>query len=410
MKKFLKILSFEFYSITGKKSWIIPTFIFVALGLAMAFLPQIIRLFGVTSFSLGDGPPGYEPPRAGVVNLAESVQDDTLLSFLPPDSTLYETEAELEAALLGDDINEAYVIHSLDHYTPVQHDTSIMSSRMPTYFDQVMYRLRELAYLGDDVDYAAFRAAVDKPLENTPRILGTDGQSNYAFTYGLIFVIYFLVIFYGSMVSTSVAREKSDRTMELLITSAPPNKLFYGKVFGAGLAGVLQFGLIVLAIFLGFFLNRNAWGFNIFRYFAIPPRVWIIFIAFTLVGYLLYLFIYAMLGSTVSKVEDVSTASTPIMLLIVASFMIVNFTMFNPDSAPMVITSYIPLSSPIAMFARSALGSTVTDWEILLSFGILLVTTILVGIVSAKLYRLGTLNYGNRLKLGQAVKMLREDV
>lgn len=406
MNNFWRILGFEFFSITGKKSWIIPTIIFVALGLALAFFPQISSLFGADLFSETAQQPDI--PTIGVAFDSDLVKPDEVMPFLPGEPKLFASQAELEQALTKEEVDFAYLVHSPDSYSTILRDTSIYSGPN-TQFNDVLQRVREKRFLGDSVDFEAFRQAMDQPIENTPIILGTDGQTNYGFTYGFIFVVYFLVIFYGTTVSTSVAREKSDRTMELLITSTHPSKLFYGKVFGAGLAGLLQFTLIVAAIFLGFTINNKAWGFNILRFLDIPPRVWIIFLGFTLVGYLLYLFIYAMLGSTVSKVEDVSTASMPIMLLMVASFMIVNFSMGAPDSTIMKVASYIPFSSPIAMFARSALGSMVTDIEILISFAILLVSTIVIAFVSAKLYRLGTLNYGNRMNLIQAIKMLKRD-
>lgn len=405
MNKFIRILGFEFTSITAKKSWIIPTIIFVCLALAFGFFPQISNLFGADLFS-GTSEPSI--PTIGIAFDSDLVKQDEVLPFLPGRPKAYATRSELEQALLSEEVDQAYLIHSPDHYSTIMRDTSLYAGDNNRFSD-VLQRVREKRFLGDSVDFEAFRQAMDVPIENTPVILGTDGQTNYGFTYGLIFVVYFLVIFYGTTVSTSVAREKSDRTMELLITSTNPAKLFYGKVFGAGLAGLLQFSLIVGAIFLGFTVNHKAWGFNILKFLDIPPRVWIIFLGFTLVGYLLYLFIYAMLGSTVSKVEDVSTASMPIMLLMVASFMVVNFSMGAPDSAIMVAASYIPFSSPIAMFARSALGSSVTNLEILISFAILFVTTITIAVVSTKLYRLGTLNYGNRLTLVQALKMLRLD-
>ncbi|NMB03799.1 MAG: ABC transporter permease [Tissierellia bacterium] len=412
MNKFLRILRFEFFSITAKKSWVIPTILLITVGLLAAFLPQIAGLFGFDDFpgsTMSETiiPSDYSPPTTGVVLDGDDVTRDDIIMFLPQ-TIFYDSQEELEQAILADEISEAYVIHSIDHYTPVMKDsTPFMGNYYP--FDQFMLLIREHRFLGDAVDFPAYRAAMDRPIEHTPVILGADAQTNYGFTYGLVFVVYFLVMFYGSTVATSVAREKSDRTMELLITSANPSKLFYGKVFGAGLAGLLQFGLLVGSVFLAFSLNHQAWGFNILRYFAIPPKVWLIFLSFTLTGYLLYLFFFAMLGATVSKVEDVASASSPLTMLMVASFIAVNFSMSNPDSLIMKVISYVPFSSPIAMFARSSLGSGVSDIEIVISFLLLLASTIFSGFVSSKLYRLGTLNYGNRLKLGQAIKLLRRD-
>lgn len=413
MSKFFRIMGFEFTSITAKKSWLIPTAIFVVIALVIAFIPQIAGLFGFDGFqSNPEQAPevGTIEPDFAVVGIylaGDDIKLEELAQFIPK-LEQYSDSDSLERALLSGEVDEAYMIQDADHYTPLIKDSRVyMGQNSP--LDRVMRLIREQRFIGDALDFQAYREAMDRPFDNTPKILGTDGQSNYGYTYGLIFVVYFLVIFYGATVATSVAREKSDRTMELLITSADPSKLFFGKVFGAGLAGLIQFSLVVGAAFLGFSINSKAWGFNILRFLQIPPRILLIFLGFTLVGYLLYLFFYAMLGSTVSKVEDVSSASMPIMLLMVVSFLVVNFTMMNPESIVLKSASYIPFSSPIAMFARNSLGSSVADGEVIISFGILLVTTLFTAIISARLYRLGTLSYGNRLKLGEAIKLLRED-
>lgn len=412
MNNFWRIIKFEFLAITAKKSWLIPTFIFVLVGLIVAFLPQIAGLVGFDSFL--DSLPSetaVEQPQdmatTGVALITSDISQDEVRYFLPQ-AEFFASESELEQAVLNDQVDEGYVVASPDKYIPLYKDTSVTAGRISP-FEDIMLLMRQRRLIGDALDHDSFFAAMNQPLESEPRILGTDGQTNFGFTYGLMFVVYFLVIFYGTTISTSVAREKSDRTMELLITSANPSKLFYGKVFGAGLAGLLQFSMIVATVFLGFSLNHKAWGFNILRYFNIPPRVLVIFLALTLVGYLLYLFFYAMLGSMVSKVEDVSTASMPIMLLMVASFLIVNMSMYQPDSTIMQIASYVPFSSPFAMFARSALGSSVTNLEVLISLAILIASAVIAAIISSKLYRLGTLNYGNRLKIGQAIRLLRKD-
>ena len=404
MNKLWRILRFEFLSITAKKSWLIPTLIFVVLAFLVAFAPQIGSLFGYDGFSQV---PLDVIPNIGVTADGD-VTTDEILPFVPGMPQAFASREAMEQALLQQSVDIGYIVHSVDSYSVIQRDTVVFSNGNQA-FDDVIRRIREQRFLDGRVDYEAFRSQVDRPIENIPIILGTDGESNYGFTYGLIFVVYFLVIFYGTTVSTSVAREKSDRTMELLVTSANPTKLFFGKVFGAGMGGLLQFSLITAAVFIGFGLNHKAWGFNILRFFEIPSRVLVIFLAFTLVGYLLYLFIYAMLGSTVSKVEDISSATTPIMLLMVASFMVVNVSMRTPDSIVMKIASFIPFSSPIAMFARSSLGSTVTTGEILLSFAILVASALVIAFISSKLYRLRTLNYGNRLRLGEAIRLLRRD-
>lgn len=166
-------------------------------------------------------------------------------------------------------------------------------------------------------------------LSNTPitlheEVLGKDAQSSYILSYVLMFAVYMLVIMYGSFVSTSVAREKDNRTMEILITSTQPSALIIGKVLANAIAGLAQFSFILIAGFIGYFVNKSNYpafvSQMLFTGFSWDSIV--IFLFFTALGYLLYLFLYASLGSLVSKVEDVGTSVTPITLLFMVVYLL----------------------------------------------------------------------------------------
>ena len=130
-------------------------------------------------------------------------------------------------------------------------------------------------------------------------------------------------------------------------------------------------------------------------------------LVFFLLGFLIYAFLYGAIASTVSKLEDINTAVQPVTYLFLFGFMVVIFSMSSGevDNVLMQVCSYIPFTSPMAMFTRVAM-STVPWYETALSIGILLGSTVGIGVLAAKIYRLGVLMYGNAPKIGSIIKTI----
>ncbi|MBQ7146489.1 MAG: ABC transporter permease [Lachnospiraceae bacterium] len=242
-------------------------------------------------------------------------------------------------------------------------------------------------------------------------VLGKDQETSFFYTYIMIFGLYMALILYGGMVATSVASEKSSRAMELLVTSAKPNALLFGKVLAACLAGLLQLALIFGSAMLFYRLNQSYWGSNsiIASFFRIPGSTLLYMLIFFLLGFLLYAMLYGAVGSTASKVEDINTSSMPITLLFIVGFFIVVFSITGGgrlDSVLMKIASFVPFTSPMAMFARVSM-TDVPFWQVGLSLLILALSVVGVGILAARIYRVGVLLYGQPPKIGEILKMMR---
>ena len=139
--------------------------------------------------------------------------------------------------------------------------------------------------------------------------------------------------------------------------------------------------------------------------FGIPAELLGFMLVFFLLGFLIYAFLFGAIASTVSKLEDINTAVQPVTFLFVFGFMVVMFSMSsgNVDNLLMKICSYIPFTSPMAMFTRIAM-STVAWYKIAISVAILVGSVIGVGFISAKIYRVGVLLYGNKPKLSSVLK------
>lgn len=110
-----------------------------------------------------------------------------------------------------------------------------------------------------------------------------------------------------------------------------------------------------------------------------------------------------MLGALVSKTEDISKSSMPVLMIYIVSFFIAIFGMTDSNSMLMKVASYIPFTSGNAMFVRASMGS-VELWEVLLSGGILAASCVVAGVLAAKIFRFGTLHYGNPIKFRTALK------
>ena len=240
--------------------------------------------------------------------------------------------------------------------------------------------------------------------------LGKDQTKNFYSAFIMIYALYIAVMTYGQMVATNVASEKSSRAMELLTTSASPVAMMFGKIIASCLAGLTQLVGIFGSALLFYNLNRASWQGNqmINSIFNIPPDLLLYMILFFLLGFFIYGMMYGAVGSLVSKIEDIGSVAMPIILVFVIGFVVVMSSIEDPNNAiGMKICSFIPFTSSMAMFARIAMGSVSTG-EIALSIAILVVSTVLIGILAAKIYRAGVLMYGTRPKLRTIWRSIRQ--
>ena len=215
-----------------------------------------------------------------------------------------------------------------------------------------------------------------------------------------------VIIMYGMMIATSVANEKSNRTVEVLVTSTSSSSLLFGKVLAGATAVIFQMGLIFASILGGYKMNADSLDGMLDMFFDIPVEVLVTFAVFGLGGFLIYAFMYGALGALVSKVEDLNKSAGTAQMLVMVIYFLVLFQMQEPDGIIIKVLSYLPVSSYSAMFIRIAMG-TVSTWEIIVSAVILYASVVGMGFAAAKIFRNSTLRYGNPIKLVNAIKGLR---
>ena len=168
----------------------------------------------------------------------------------------------------------------------------------------------------------------------------------------------------------------------------------------------MQLGLILAAVLGGYGMNHTFWGDALDMVLDIPGEVLAAFAVFGIGGFLFYAFLYGAMGALVSKTEDINKTAGTLQMAIMFVYFVVLFQLQNPDGIVMKVCSFLPFSSYSAMFVRIGMG-TVAMWEIVVSAVILFASIFGVGWLAAKIYRMGTLRYGNPIKLSTALKNIK---
>lgn len=225
--------------------------------------------------------------------------------------------------------------------------------------------------------------------------------------YVLMFLIYFAVILYSGMIATEVATEKSSRVMEILISSVSPVKHMFAKVIGIGMLGIVQMILLGLTGFIAVRTSSATGDIGEFMKFSdVNPMTLVYGVIFFLLGYFLYATLAALLGSLVSRIEDVQQMIMPMTILIVIAFIIAMSGLGNPELAYLKWASYFPFFTPLVMFMRVGLLD-LPMWEPLLAIAIMLITIGILGWFGARVYRGGVLMYGPSRSLKDIKKAIQ---
>ena len=163
---------------------------------------------------------------------------------------------------------------------------------------------------------------------------------------------------------------------------------------------------------LFYHLNSEFWvnDMVVSSIFNPPPALLLQLLLFFFLGFLVYAFLYGAVGSMVSRLEETTSAVMPVTMLFMISFFLVVIPLASGDteSTMIRICSFVPFSSPVAMFTRIAMGS-VPLIEILLSVAILVLSVVLIGFLAARIYRAGVLLYGVKPSPAKIIAMLKKD-
>lgn len=254
-----------------------------------------------------------------------------------------------------------------------------------------------------------------KPKNIKDEAADSDVASGIGFVAG--FLIYFILLVYGSQVMMGVMEEKTNRIAEVIVSSVKPFQLMLGKIIGIGLVALTQFLLWIVFVLIVYNITTvsgNADAVSgvvggvqkIFTSINIP-LILFCFVFYFLGGFFFYASLYAAIGSAVNEdMREAQSLSFPVTMLVIFSIGIMTVAMRDPTGPVAVWGSIIPISSPIVMMARIPFGvpGTVPWWQLGLSMALLVVGFIFTVWLSGKIYRTGILMYGKKVTWKELVK------
>ncbi|MBK8493546.1 MAG: ABC transporter permease [Chitinophagaceae bacterium] len=232
------------------------------------------------------------------------------------------------------------------------------------------------------------------------------------------FLMYLILLLYGSQVMMGVTEEKTSRIAEVVVSSVKPFQLMIGKIVGIGMVALTQFLIWIACIFLIYNVGKAS-GNNSETSFAIVAQIQHVFtsvdiyltvgcfIFYMLGGFFFYSSLYAAIGSAINEdMREAQSLSFPITMLVIFSIFLMAPTIANPGSPVAVWASIIPFSSPIVMMARIPFGvpNTVPWWQLGLSMALLIAGFMLTTWFAARIYRTGILMYGKKPSWKEMIK------
>jgi ABC-2 type transport system permease protein len=229
--------------------------------------------------------------------------------------------------------------------------------------------------------------------------------------------MYISLLLYGVQIMSSVIEEKSNRIVEVLVSSLTPFQLLMGKVIGVGASGLLQLGIWSAT---GLYITRALGGRSGAAALAdtgdaaqasismpnVTPELVAIVLVFFLLGFILYSGLYAAIGSMCSTQQEAQQAATPVTMTVVIG-MIFMFSLINEPSGSLArILTFIPFFTPLVIPVRYAIAPLPLS-EVLLGVGVMLIGIVAVVWVGARIYRVGILSYGKKPSLAELWRWVR---
>ncbi len=435
MKKLWLIVKREYLTRVRKRSFIIATIVtplafvllFVVVGIIFSYKGDKVKRIAVVD-------------EAGLFTAESGIADTDNIHFLlekerPLDSLrLHYEEEDLQGILYIPPVKNLYASSHTIYYYAAKSPTLEMESAMREQIGKYLrkYKIKQLG-----LDEKALKA-IDSKVSIEPEPINEEVQDRMSKLAGAIgagigsimgIIMYMAVFIYGSMVMRSVMEEKTNRIVEVMISSVRPFQLMMGKIIGVGAVGLTQLAIWAVLIPLltslaGLFFNieppQTATGTGMpeidpaemegmmmlavqeirsLNWWFILPSFLLYFIG----GYFLYASLFAAVGSAMGDdLGESQSLTIPISIPVLLAFYIMFATVESPDSSLAVWSSLFPLFSPIVMPARLAFQPPV--WQVLASIALLLATSVFFIWLSGRIYRIAILSYGKKASWKTMIK------
>ena len=435
MSKIWIIIQREFMTRVKKKSFILLTILMPFIFAALIMVPLMLATIE-----------GDEQKTVMVVDktgrYVGSLKSTANYAFVPTADNkdeFYTEDSEVEAVVqITADL--AKNPKAVTIYSPREVKAELLSYVETCLGEQVRreklsaYNIPELETIIADIQTDFHVATVKRNAEGDE----TSSNTYIAMTAGFIFtfLIYMFVMSYGGMVMQSVMEEKTNRIVELMVSSVKPFQLMMGKIIGVALVGFVQ--LAIWGVMLSIILMVCGSVFGLSAAPAVPAmagadaqmaavaqqagggeaaeimsalmglpyaELGIMFVLYFVGGYLLYASFFAAVGASINAQEDSSQFIMPVVLIMVFGLYAAMYSAENTNGPLAFWASIFPLTSPIVMMVRIPFG--VPWWEEVLSLGLLFATSMAFVWISARIYRVGILMYGKKPSLREMLKWVR---
>lgn len=428
----------EFNERVRKKSFIITTILMPIAFVAIMFVPALMM-----NIQSDDTREIVVVDQSGTI--AEGLQNTNNLSFTPSNKSVEELTAEQQdifgILIIGKDVATNPSNVQLLTY---ESSTINIESEITEQIREIIESEKLKAYNIEDID--SILEAIQTPISLKVKQLGESGETkesssmlNIALAYIFGFLIYMFVFLYGNMVMQGVIEEKSNKVMEVMVSSVKPFELMMGKILGIASVAVTQFVIWVVFILVVGGAAMSLFGvgdmmaaasasaamdpaammgtqmpslddetLSILRTVTDPAYLLRIlggFLVYFIGGYLLYAAMFAAVGSAVDNEKDTNNLQLPITIPLILAIFVMMSAMQDPHGPLAFWFSMIPFTSPVVMMVRLPYG--VPGWELALSIGLLFVTFIAMVYLAGKIYRVGVFMYGKKPTFAELAKWLR---
>lgn len=242
---------------------------------------------------------------------------------------------------------------------------------------------------------------------------GGSGLASAIFGFGIAFLLYMSIIFYGQAILRGVLEEKTTRVAEVVMSSVSADTLLAGKVIGIGAVGLTQQAVWITGGIVFWKLRANiltalgAPSLPPMTFPTVEPIVLVALLLFFLLGYTLYAALFAAVGAMVGSQEEANQAQQPVMLLLVFTIIFAQPVLTDPTGQLALIMSMLPVSAPIIMPVRMS-ATHVPTIEIVGSLLGVALTCVVCIWLAARIYRIGLLMYGKRPSLRELARWIRQ--
>ena len=406
MKDILTVMKFTMKEMVKRKSFIISTLIILVFIVVGFNVPNLIKKFKGNESST----------EKLLISDSEDVFDGNL-DVIKSLNLDYEIEItknsfdEIKEKIEKDEIDSAIIVEKQDNNIKMRYivENTTMMGKVPEDIVagmNALYMNMQISKLGlTEEQLKSITPNFEFSLEQTAE---KEAKGNVLIMMLLSMVLFFAIYFCAYQVSSSITTEKTSKIMETLVTSTSPRTIVLGKTIGIGLVGLAQLIVIVGTALASAkaFLEPELLN-SVLDISNITPTLGIITIVYFILGYLAYALLYALTGSTVSKPEDIQSANMPVAIISVVGFYLAYFTMMNPTSNLNAIAAILPVSSPFCMPLRIMMGLAELK-DIVISIGVLIITSIVIAKIAIKIYSNAILNYGSKMSFKDMIKVYRD--